>query len=281
MFEIFYNKAVRKLTVAFGSLFNNIHVVRTNSAGTTTSQIRVPLGYGPKQKWIRRLRESNSLDADSNDVEITLPRLSFEMNAIIYDPNRKKNTMQKRWYRHEENEKVYTNYIEVPYDFEFSVSAMVKFMEDGLCIMEQILPYFTPEFTVTINFNDINQSVDVPIILNSVTVNEDYEGDFDARRLISFDMSFTAKTNVFGPTKSSKAIQTAIATIWQPDSFYHDGSSLGMSGETAAMSKLTVGVTGPSGASSGVSNFTGFTVGTRVYGMTGGDGISLDGTNLT
>jgi len=281
MFEIFYNKAVRKLTVAMGSLFNNIHVVRTDANGDTTSQVRVPLGYGPKEKWIRKLRESNTLADDTSDTQITLPRLSFEMNSIHYDPNRKKNTMQKRWYRHEDNTKLYTNYIEVPYDFEFSVTAMVKFMEDGLCIMEQILPYFTPEFTITINFNDINQSVDIPIILNSVEVNEDYEGDFDSRRLISFDMSFTAKSNIFGPTKESQPIQTAIATIWEPNSFYHDGTSLGMSGTTAAMSKLTVGVTGPSGASSGVNTFTGFTVGTRVYGMTGGDGISLDGTNLS
>tara|TARA_Y100000310_G_scaffold102588_1_gene100765 strand:+ start:1487 stop:2329 length:843 start_codon:yes stop_codon:yes gene_type:complete len=280
MFEIFYNKAVRKLTVAFGSLFNNIHVIRTDSSGTTTSQIRVPLGYGPKQKWIRRLNESSSLTDDTTDVEVTLPRLSFEMNSITYDPNRKKNTMQKRWYRHSENEKIYTNYVEVPYDFEFSVSVMVKFMEDGLCIMEQILPYFTPEFTITINFSDINQKVDIPIILNSVEVSEDYEGDFDARRLISFDMSFTAKTNLFGPTKTSAPIQTVTATIWEPESWYHDGVSLGMSGATAAMSKLTVGVTGPSGSSSGVDTFTGFTVGTRVYGMTGGDGIDIDGVNL-
>ena len=280
MFEIFYNKAVRKLTVAFGSLFNNIYVVRTDASGTVSSNIRVPLGYGPKQKWLRRLREPSSITDDTVDAEVSLPRLSFEMSSITYDPNRKKNTIQKRWYRHDDNDKVYTNYIEVPYDFEFSVSAMVKFMEDGLCIMEQILPYFTPEFTVTIDFNDINQKVDIPIILNSVTVNEDYEGDFDARRMISFDMSFTAKANVFGPTKTSAAIQTAIATIWEPEAFYHDGISLGMSGATAAQSKVTVGPTGPSGSSSGVDDFTGYTVGIRDYGMTGDDGISIDGTNL-
>ena len=279
MFEIFYNQAIRKLTVAFGSLFNNVYVTRLNASGTTTSQIRIPLGYGPKEKWIRRLRESNPID-DDNVTEVTLPRMSFEITSITYDPNRKKNTIQKRWIQHGENEKTYRNYIEVPYDFEFSVSAIVKFMEDGLCIMEQILPYFTPEFTVTLNFNDINQLVDIPIILNSVTVNEEYEGDFDARRLITFDMSFTAKTNVFGPVKTSKVIQTVTSTIWQPEAFYHDGISLGMSGATAAMSKVIVGVSGPSGTSSGVGSFTGFTQSTRVYGMTGSDGISIDGTNL-
>ena len=97
MFEIFYNKAVRKLTVAFGSLFNNVYVVRTNSSGTATSNIRVPLGYGPKQKWLRRLRESSSITDDTTDAEVSLPRLSFEMTSITYDPNRKKNAIQKRW----------------------------------------------------------------------------------------------------------------------------------------------------------------------------------------
>ena len=94
MFEIFYNQAIRKLTVAFGSLFNNVYVTRLNASGTTTSQIRIPLGYGPKEKWIRRLRESNPID-DDNVTEVTLPRMSFEITSITYDPNRKKNTIQK------------------------------------------------------------------------------------------------------------------------------------------------------------------------------------------
>tara|TARA_B100001094_G_scaffold333124_2_gene408839 strand:- start:10370 stop:11212 length:843 start_codon:yes stop_codon:yes gene_type:complete len=280
MFEVFYNQTIRKMTVAFGSMFNNVYATRLNSDGTTAAHVRVPLGYGPKDKWVRRLREQNPLDEDSNETSITLPRLSFEMTSLTYDPDRKKNTIQKRFLKGTQNEKIMRNYVEVPYDIEFSVSAMVKFMEDGLSIMEQILPYFTPEFTVTINFNDINQKVDVPIVLNSVNVNEDYEGDFDTRRLITFDMNFTAKTHVFGPIKTSSTIQNVTATLLQPDSFYHDGTSLGLSGTNAAMSKVLVGVTGPSGSSSGVDNFTAYTTDVRVYGMTGEDGISLDGTNL-
>ena len=280
MFETFYNQTIRKMTVAFGSMFNNVYATRLNSDGTTAAHVRVPLGYGPKDKWVRRLREQNPLDDDSNETAITLPRLSFEMTSLTYDPDRKKNPIQKRFIKGTQNEKLMRNYVEVPYDIEFSVSAMVKFMEDGLSIMEQILPYFTPEFTVTINFNDINQKVDVPIVLNSVNVNEEYEGDFDSRRLITFDMNFTAKAHVFGPVKTSSTIQNVTATLFSPETFYHDGISLGMSGATAAMSKVLVGVTGPSGSSSGVDNFTAYTTDVRVYGMTGDDGISLDGANL-
>ena len=280
MFEVFYNQAVRKLTVAFGSLFNNVYVQRLDSNGDETSRIRVPLGYGPKQKYIRRLRESSTI-GDSSDVQMTLPRMSFEMTSAAYDPSRKKNTMQKRFIEHTENSKTFTNYSEVPYDFTFSLSVMVKFMEDGLCILEQILPYFTPEFTVSINVNTINQKVDIPIVLNSTSITEDYEGDFDARRLIMIDLEFTAKSYVYGPTKTSGIIQKAIATIWEPQEFWVGGYSAGMSGSTAARSKLTVGVTGPSGGSAGIGNYTDYTVNTRVYGMTGADGISLDGSNLS
>lgn len=280
MFDVFYNQAVRKLTVAFGSLFNNVYVQRLDSSGNETSRIRVPLGYGPKQKYIRRLREDSTLKEDSSDVQITLPRMSFEMTSATYDSARKKNTMQKRFIEHTNNSKTFTNYSEVPYDFTFTLSVMVKFMEDGLCILEQILPYFTPEFTVTINVNSINQKVDIPIVLDSTSITEEYEGDFDARRLISIDLEFTAKSYVYGPTKTSGIIQKAIATIWEPESFWVGGYSAGMSGATAARSKLTVGVTGASGGSAGVDNYTGYTVNTRVFGMTGSDGISLDGSNL-
>jgi hypothetical protein len=278
VFEVFYNQAIRKMTVAFGSLFNNVYVQRLNASGEETSRLRVPLGYGPKEKYIRRLRESSTI-GDSSDVEITLPRMSFQMTSAIYDSARKKNTLQERFITHENNSKVYNNYSEVPYDFNFSLSVLVKFMEDGLCILEQILPYFTPEFTVTVNVNDINKKVDIPIILNSVTTTEEYEGDFDARRLITMDLDFTVKSYVYGPVKSSGIIQSAIATIWEPSLGFD--SSGGPSGPTGAQSKLTIGVTGPSGASSGVGNFTGYTTTTRVAGMTGSDGINHDGTDTT
>ncbi len=285
MFETFYNQAIRKLTVSFGSLFNNIYVQRLDANGDETERIRVPLGYGPKEKWIRKLRESNSLKEDGTETQIVLPRLSFEMSSISYDGSRKKNTMQKRIASHTtDGSKTFNSFAEVPYNFQFNVSAMVKFMEDGLCIMEQILPFFTPEFTISINYSTLNQKIDIPVVLSSVDINEEYEGDFDSRRMITFDMAFDAKGYIFGPTKTSGVINKVVSTIWEPsDGFYFGGitnSSPGLSGSTAAMSRIDVGVTGPSGSSSRVGDFTGYTVKKRIRGYTGDNGLNIDGSTL-
>jgi hypothetical protein len=270
--EKFYNQALRKLTVAFGSLFNNIYVTRVNSAGTAQEEIRVPLAYGPKEKWIRKLREQQF------DFQSELPRMSFEMVAITYDSARKKNSLQKRFTTGPNNQSVYSNFVEVPYDVEFEVGVLVKFMEDGLSVLEQILPYFSPEFTVSLNINDVNQNVDVPIVLTSVAMEEDYEGVVEGMRIITMTLSFTAKANIFGPVKTSKPIQTIKTTIFESESFYIDGGSAGISGATAALSKVSVGVTGPSGASSGVDNFTDFTTNVKVLGHSGG--IDVFGADL-
>ena len=270
MFETFYNKSIRYLTVAFGSLFNNIYVQRLDGDGNETERIRVPLGYGPKQKYIRRY----ALDIDSGteiaDTQVTLPRISFEMTGAAYDPTRKRNTLQKRHIVGAGNDTTYNNYVEVPYDFSFSLSILTKYMEDGLQITEQILPYFTPEFNITINVNDVNQKIDIPIVLDSYSITEDYEGDFDARRLISFDMEFTAKSYVFGPIKSSPIAQTISTTFYDTQEFTFDDRVVGISGSSHATSKISVGITGPSGASSGVDNFTAYTVETLVLGASGG-----------
>lgn len=260
----FYNQALRKLTVAFGSLFNNIYVTRVNSSGVAQEEIRVPLAYGPKEKWIRKLREQQ------NDFQSELPRMSFEMVAITYDSARKKNSLQKKFVAGPNNQSTYSNYVEVPYDVEFEVGILVKFMEDGLSVLEQILPYFTPEFTVSLNINDVNQNVDVPIVLTSVTMEEDYEGVVEGMRIITMTLSFTAKANIFGPVKTSKPIQKVTTTIFETEAFYIDGGSGGVSGATAALSKIDVGVTGPSGASSGIDNFTDFTTDIKVLGHSGG-----------
>ncbi len=264
MFERFYNQAIRKLTVAFGTLFNNVYVIRLDQNGGVEKEIRVPLAYGPKEKWIRKLNEQQS------DFEMELPRMSFNISSISYDSARKKNTLQKRTIVGPDNTRTYSNYVEVPYDVEFELSAMVKFVEDGLSITEQILPFFTPEFTVSIDFNDVNQNVDVPIILNSVLMTEEYEGVVEGFRVITIDFSFTAKTSVFGPVKTSKPIQKAIATIFESEAFYLDGFSTGVSGATVPLSKVIVGVTGPSGSSSGIDNFTDYTTEIKVLGHSGG-----------
>lgn len=272
MFDKFYNQSLRKLVVAVGSIFNDVYMRRLNRDGSVISDTRVPLGYGSKAKWIRTLREKSA----SAQTMMDLPRMSFEMTNVQYDSTRKKNTLQRRWTAHSDSGKRYFNYIEVPYDISFDVSIMAQNMEDMLSILEQILPYFTPEFTVSININEVNQNVDVPIVLDSVTINSDDEGAVEDMRLITADLTFTAKFQIYGPVKESKVINTVITTFFEPEEF----TSTGVSGATAALSKVTVGVDGPSGASSGVDTFTGFTTDVRVYGMTGNNGIDIRGNNL-
>lgn len=271
MFDKFYNQSLRKLTVAVGSIFNDVYMRRIDSSGTVISDTRVPLGYGSKAKWMRALREKSR----GRPVMMDLPRMSFEMTTATYDPTRKKNTLQKRWVAHTDNAKRYYNYIEVPYDITFDVAIMAQNMEDMLSILEQILPYFTPEFTVSININDVNQNVDVPIVLDSVSMVSEDEGSMEDMRMITADLTFTAKFQVYGPVKESKIINTVTTTFFTVEEF----TSTGISGASSALSKVTVGVTGPSGASSGVDTFTDYTTEIRVYGMTGSDGIDIEGEN--
>ena len=264
MFERFYNQALRKITVGFGTLFNNVYMTRMNLDGTKDSEMRVPLAYGPKTKWIRKLNERTS------GTQMELPRMSFDIVGIEYDPTRKKNSLQKRMAVGPNNETVYSNFMEVPYNIEFELSIMVQYVEDGLSILEQILPYFSPQFNISINFNETNQNVDIPIVLNSTSVLSDYEGQVEGMRILTMDLSFTAKASLFGPQTSSGTIQRAQINFFEPETFTFDdyGVVIGCSGATGALSEVHVGVTGPSGASSGVDTFTDYTVGITVYGAT-------------
>ena len=163
MFGHFYNNSVRKLVVGFGTLFNEIDVKRYNADDTVKEILRVPLGYGPKEKFLVRLRQPASID-DGVDVRMTAPRLGFELTGFAYDPTRKRNTLSKRITTGAADgvSSVRKNFAEVPYTFDFSLSVFVRHMDDGLQIIEQILPYFTPEFTVTLQ---IQQSMMGTLIL--------------------------------------------------------------------------------------------------------------------
>ena len=255
MFETFYHNSVRNLVIAFGSMFNDIYITRKNANGTTKEKIKVPISYGPKEKFLRRIYERSSI-SDGPKTEITLPRLAFEITGIDYDSQRKRNTMNKY---HTvtgvtAGSPVSYDYAEVPYNFSFQLSAMVRHMDDALQITEQILPYFTPEFNVSLNMTSLHTKVDIPIILQSSTLNEDYEGDFDTRRSIITDFNFIAKSYVYGPVKTSKVIRTTDVTFWNSEDF----SSSGPSGSTAALSTIQTFITGPSGSSSGIDNYTTF-----------------------
>jgi len=205
----FYHETMRKIVVSFGTLFNNIQIVRKNSAGTIVQSMKVPLAYGPQQKFLARLNADPSL---ASKVAVTLPRLGFEMTGITYDPTRKLNRVQK--FRKvksstDDSNKLDTQYMPVPYNINFTLYAMAKNSDDALQIVEQILPYFQPDYTLTINdMADMGIKRDVPIILNDVSYEDNYQGDFTERRAIIYTLAFTSKFYLYGPVTSSSVIKT-------------------------------------------------------------------------
>lgn len=202
MFEYFYNEILRKTVVAFGSLFNNISIKHTNSSGEVTSVIKVPLAYGPTQKFLARLQQSPDLN---KPVQITLPRMSFEFTGLTYDSTRKSTTTQTFTSKSvEDGKETKKTYLPVPYNMQFELSIMSKLNDDALQIVEQILPYFQPAYTMTVEMVDsINEKRDIPVVLENITMQDDYEGDFTTRRVLIYTLRFTAKTYLFGPTSSA------------------------------------------------------------------------------
>ena len=204
----FYNEGLRKLTIAFGQLFNNIVLQNTSSTGAVTKRIRVPLAYAPKEKFLVRLDEQSNLS--SREFAITLPRMGFEMTGLNYDPSRKLNKLQKfRQVKSGEDGKVLNfNYTPVPYNVNYTLNIFTATAENGLIIVEQILPFFQPEYTVTINMvPDLGIKRDVSIILNGVNYEDSYDGNFTTRRAVIYTLNFTAKTYLFGPMTNQKVIK--------------------------------------------------------------------------
>jgi hypothetical protein len=202
MFEYFYHEILRRTIVSFGSLFNNITIKHKNSSNDVVSVIKVPFAYGPTQKFLARLNQSPDLN---KPIQITLPRMSFEFTGLTYDSTRKSTTTQtftaKSATDGKETKKVY---LPVPYNLQFEVSIMSKLNDDALQIIEQILPYFQPAYTMTVELVDeINEKRDVPVILENITMQDDYEGDFTTRRVLIYTLRFTVKTYLFGPTSSA------------------------------------------------------------------------------
>tara|TARA_A100001035_G_scaffold197147_1_gene158006 strand:- start:410 stop:1216 length:807 start_codon:yes stop_codon:yes gene_type:complete len=206
----FYNEGLRKLTIAFGQLFNNVIIQNTSSTGAVTKRIRVPLAYAPKEKFLVRLEQQANLK-DDREVAVTLPRLGFEITGLQYDASRKINKMQKlrRVKTSEEGKKLNFNYAPVPYNISFSLYSFTATAENGLQIIEQILPFFQPEYTVTMNVvPELSMKRDIPIILNNVNYEDTYSGDFTTRRAVIYTLSFTAKTYLFGPMTNQGVIKT-------------------------------------------------------------------------
>lgn len=202
MLEHFYHQTIRKVVVAFGSLFNNIYVSRLNDAGEEVERIKVPISYGPQQKFIRRLaRIGTDFDQAKVKIENYVPRLSFEIQSLTYDPNRKLNTMNRTLLYKDANT-LKTRYERVPYNLDLSLGIMTKNTEDALQIVEQILPYFQPEYTITIKMNEMDPKVNIPIVFKACTIGEGDDGsygNYDLRKLTYMTLSFTARVYLYGP----------------------------------------------------------------------------------
>ncbi len=214
MFGYFYNEIFRKTIIGFGSLFNNIEIKRTNESNQVTSAVKVPLAYGPTQKFLARINENPTLD---KAVQITLPRMSFELVGIRYDSTRKATQTQTFLATStSDSNDVRKSYLPVPYNLDFELSIFTKLNDDMLQIVEQILPYFQPAYTLTINLVDsIGEKRDIPVVLEGISMQDDYEGDYDTRRSLIYTLNFTAKTYVFGPisTTSSDIIKKATISL--------------------------------------------------------------------
>ena len=205
----FYNEAVRKTVVGFGTLFNNIELKKTVD-GQVLEVEKVPLAYGPKQKFLYRLQGN---PVDGKKVAITLPRLYFEMTGIDYDSGRKTPAVTKTKAvvnpnSEEAAKEVRTQYVPVPYNIGFEVGILAKSQDDGLQILEQILPFFQPSFSMSIKFiPDMDEVKDVAVVLNSVDFDDDWEDDFTTRRSLTYTMQFTAKTWIYGPYTKADVIR--------------------------------------------------------------------------
>lgn len=204
----FYHGALRRYVIMFGNLFNEIQVERYSSDGIKLQTISVPIEYSPKQKFVQRVLGDPEL---TRNVSTTLPRLGFEFTSITYAPQRKLNSAHKivRGVDAGGTDFNYT-YTPVPYDINFSLYALVRYAEDGTQIVEQIIPFFTPDWTVTMKLiPELGINMDIPIELTGVNVDDSYEGDFDGRRILSWQMDFTVKGYLFGPSRKFKYISNA------------------------------------------------------------------------
>jgi hypothetical protein len=217
--NVYYHGIIRKSIVAFGRLFSDIYIDRKQGdsvTGTTIQRLQIPLAYAPKEKWLVRIEQDPTLE---NHTYVSLPRMSFEIIGYNYDPSRKVNRMQQIKCG-DATGSVSTMYTPVPYNIDLSLYILTKTQEDGLQIVEQILPTFTPEYTLTINaVPDMNVKLDVPIILNSVAVSDEYDGDFQTRRFVTHTLNFQMKVNLFGPISGRNVIDSVGVNIGQNEDF--------------------------------------------------------------
>jgi hypothetical protein len=223
--QVFYHDTIKKYVVLFGTIFNNIYIQKSDGADTTQN-IKVPISYGPKQKFISRLTQDPNL---TKPVAIQLPRIGFEMTDISYASERKLPTINRVAVQDPDNpNRLKHQYMPVPYDFSFSMYILVKNANDGTRILEQILPFFTPDWTATLNLDSSMQhKYDIPIILDDVRSEDTYEGNFIERRVLTWTLNFTLKGYIFGPSRKSEQIKTSIINLYNVGSDIPFSSAVG------------------------------------------------------
>ena len=202
MFEYFYNEILRRTIIGFGTLFNNLTIKATNASDSVVSVTKVPLAYGPTQKFLARLEQQADLN---RSTAMTLPRMSFEFTGLTYDPSRKVTTTQTFVVKDPNTgEETKKGFMPVPYNMQFELAIMCKLNDDALQIVEQILPYFQPAYNLTVELVEgIKEKRDVPVVLENITMQDDYDGDFKERRVLLYTLRFTAKTYMYGPVSSA------------------------------------------------------------------------------
>jgi hypothetical protein len=206
--QTFYFNTIRKYVILFGTLFNDIHIVRKDSTGKITSVSKVPLTYAPKEKVLARVENDPNID---RQFAVSLPMMSFEMKKMSYDGTRKLPTINKVSRANTSNKDALAyQYNPVPYNIQFELNIMVKNAEDGTKIVEQILPFFTPDWTTTVKMiPEMNIIADIPVILNNIQLNDAYDGDFKTRRSLIWTLDFTLRGYIYGPVKQSAIIKFA------------------------------------------------------------------------
>jgi len=233
--QTWYYGTIRKYIILFGTLFNDVYINRTNADGETVQTLKIPLTYAPKEKMLSRLQGDPTL---TRPVAMQLPIMSFEITGMEYDPARKLNTVNRfASLTSSSKDQQKFQYNPVPYNIFLNLNIMVKNAEDGNRILEQILPFFTPEWTTTLNLvPELDIKYDIPVILDSVEMQDVYDGNFTERRTLIWNLSFVLKGYIFGPVKKQKVIKIATTNFKVPTT---NTIEQGI-GNTATLEYLTV-----------------------------------------
>ena len=215
----YYHQTIRKYVAVFGTLFNDINVVRRDASDVIKEQIKVPIAYSPRDRWILRLRRARGISGTDEAVAMSLPRMGFDLTGITYDGTRKLNTLGQVYSANTAagTSTLMKQYNPVPYNFDFSLYSMVSNAEDGAQIFEQIVPFFTPEFTVSVNLiPSMNIKPDVTMVMSGVQIEDNYEGDFQTTREIIWTLTFTMKGYIYPDVKTGSVVKTVIVNLRMP-----------------------------------------------------------------